>query len=118
MSWPAGTRVKKVRGALNIGATGVVSDPPEDVKDNPTYPSLFAMLFPGCMWVRVDVAGVGYPCLKPGSAEIPTKAGELVITSASEWEPIVPDGHRPCEEDFNLPEFLNEQRESADASNR
>lgn len=91
MTYKPGTRVKKVRGRNNIGATGIVVDFEEAKRD------LDGLLFPQSnLAVRHDTAWINFRGQKQ-------PAGKVSFSAADEWEPIIPEGHRPCEDGFVLP---------------
>lgn len=75
-----GTRVKKVRGEVGIGTTGVVvGDSPESVqKSSPGW----------TMSVRIDGPWVSnYGWNHP--------SGSIAYCRPYDWEPIIPSGHQP-----------------------
>lgn len=127
MGFKIGTRIKKVAG-YETGATGVVVEGP--CSDGRTIEEMQAFLlmamkhpssevrtaaqsarntFLDDMYVRSDQsfknhAGRDFP------------AGTIATANSSQWVPIVPDGHQPCEESFNLDDLIgatDEQRETA-----
>lgn len=96
-----GTRVKKVRSnhdtpSHNLGLTGIVHPGPTDYGRKIPYP--------GGMFVRTDA-----PWIATNGAKRP--AGSIAHTPIKLWEPIIPEGHRAADEDFELP-IGNEEQET------
>lgn len=81
MRFHIGQRVKKTRGALNVGVTGVVVEvglrvigPSGKLND---------------MRVRADSAWTG------ASSGLPKRAGVPGFARSGDWEPILPEGAAP-----------------------
>lgn len=79
-----GQRIKKVRGQASIGTTGVVFD----FSPKPKSAA-------GGMDFRVVIEN---PTVSLDGRHVP--AGARCAAKASQWEPILPEGHKPCEEQF------------------
>lgn len=108
MTYKVGTRVKKVRGERNLGVTGIVvpySECQAASNDNCTAP----------MHVRVGVPWTMFS--SKGSAPRPKgTVGCVRAPFVGQWEPVIPEGHQPCETSFPLlDDLLNKQREAGSA---
>ena len=83
MTYKVGTRVKKVSGADNLGATGIVALGPSVDGSN--------VLTGGTdIFVRMDREWTGYR--DDGTGRTSWPAGSVCRTVASRWVPIVPEG--------------------------
>ncbi len=112
MTYKIGTRVKKVRGDMNVGATGVVTtldtcspgvqravQAVRRLLGDGKWQKHFGDLF-----VRMDNAWQSPTGHQP--------AGKTSIGYSDQWEPIIPDGHQPCEDGFSLDDLLNREEEN------
>lgn len=97
MTYKIGTRVRKVRDSLNLGATGVVCNGPGVTGGK--------LEFPGDMYVRHDQPWHSY-----SGHRFP--AGTVSVSTGSDWEPIL-NSHEPCESEFkeSLDKLLSEVRD-------
>lgn len=80
MSYKIGTRIKKVRGAVNVGTTGIVHPGPTTNGHTLKYSTIDSDIY-----VRVDQAVVSV-----SGNTIP--AGLVVMVRSHDWEPIIPPG--------------------------
>ena len=103
MGYRVGTRVRKVSGKRSIGVTGIVSA-------GPTSDGL-EMFGPYDMFVLVHEPWIG-------ANGAPQPADTVALTISGQWEPIIPNGARACDENFacSLREWIEGAREEESES--
>lgn len=94
MTYKLGTRVKQVRSRIpaNIGNTGIVVNNGKPVAQGHDFK------------VKVDQTAYGN---YPSDLEIRQfPAGTVFDANKENWEPIIPEGHKPCEETFSIDDLI------------